>query len=88
MEREVKRFWTLHLGKWVRGYARLVARAAEHSLYREMGKLLGAFAEAEIGHLGIRVVDEDQGREVVPKSEVKMLFNPDEPVCNACPGAG
>ncbi len=47
-EREIKRFWTVHLGKWVRGYARLVERAAEHSFYREMARLLGAFAEEEI----------------------------------------
>lgn len=87
LEREIKRFWTLHLGRWVRGYARLVERATEHSLYREMARFLHAFAEAEIELLRLRVEDGDHGREVVPKSEVKVAFNPDEPVCNACPGA-
>jgi TorA maturation chaperone TorD len=86
-EREVKRFWTLHLGRWVRGYARLVQRATEHSFYREMARLLEAFAESEIALLRLRVDDQDQGREVVPKSEVPVAFNPDEPVCNACPGS-
>lgn len=84
LERDIKRFWTLHPGRWVRGYARLVERATEHSFYREMAKLLGAFAGAEIALLRLRVDDLDQGKEVVPKSEVKVLFNPDEPVCNAC----
>ncbi|MFZ5462119.1 MAG: hypothetical protein ACOZB1_00980, partial [Pseudomonadota bacterium] len=86
-ERETKRFWTLHLGRWVRGYARLVQRAAEHSFYREMARLLEAFAEQEIALLRLRVEDQDLGREVVPKSEVQVAFNPDEPVCNACPGS-
>lgn len=86
-ERELKRFWTVHLGKWVRGYARLVERAAEHSFYREMAKLLGEFAEGEIAALRLRIEDQDKGRLVVPKSEVKVEFNPDEPVCNACPGS-
>ena len=88
IERDVKRFWALHLGRWVRGYAGLVARATEHSFYREMAKLLGAFAEDEIAGLRLRVEDVDQGREVVPKSDVQVLFNPDEPVCNACDGGG
>lgn len=86
-ERELKRFWTVHLGKWVRGYARLIERAAEHSFYREMARLLGEFAESEIASLRLRIEDQDKGRAVVPKSEVKVAFNPDEPVCNACPGA-
>mgnify|MGYP005864060913 FL=1 len=86
-ERELKRFWTVHLGKWVRGYARLIARAAEHSFYREMARLLNAFAEDEIAALRLRIDDRDQGKLVVPKSEVKVEFNPDEPVCGACPGA-
>lgn len=86
-ERELKRFWTVHLGKWVRGYAQLIARAAEHSFYREMAKLLDAFAEAEIDTLRLRIDDQDKGKLVVPKSEVKVEFNPDEPVCGACPGA-
>lgn len=86
IERDLKRFWALHLGRWVRGYAGLVARATEHSFYREMAKLLGAFAADEIARMRLRVEDVDQGREVVPKSDVRVLFNPDEPVCNACGG--
>lgn len=86
-ERELKRFWTVHLGKWVRGYARLIERAAEHSFYREMARLLGDFAEAEIAALRLRIDDQDKSRPVVPKSEVKVEFNPDEPVCGACPGS-
>ena len=86
LERDIKRFWSLHPGRWVRGYASLVERATEHSFYREMAKLLGAFAAAEIALLRLRVEDLDHGKEVVPKSEVKVLFNPDEPVCNACGG--
>ncbi|MBI4988586.1 MAG: molecular chaperone TorD family protein [Rhodocyclales bacterium] len=86
-ERELKRFWTVHLGKWVRGYARLIERAAEHSFYREMAKLLGEFAESEIAALRLRIDDQDKGKPVVPKSEIKVEFNPDEPVCGACPGS-
>ena len=86
-ERELKRFWTVHLGKWVRGYARLIERAAEHSFYREMARLLGGFAEGEIAALRLRIDDQDRSRPVVPKSEIKVEFNPDEPECNACPGA-
>lgn len=86
-ERELKRFWTVHLGKWVRGYARLIERAAEHSFYREMARLLGEFAEAEIAALRLRIDDQDKGKPVVPKSEIKVEFNPDEPVCGACPGS-
>lgn len=85
LEREAKRFWTVHLGKWVRGYARLVQRAAEHSFYREMARLLEAFAGEEIATLGLRIDDLDQSRLTVPKSEIRVAFNPDEPVCNACP---
>jgi TorA maturation chaperone TorD len=84
LEKEVKRFWTVHLGKWVRGFARLVQRASDHSFYREMARLLESFAEEEIVLLGLRIADEDQGRTVVPKSEVQVAFNPDEPVCGAC----
>lgn len=86
IEREIKRFWVLHLGRWVRGYARLVQRATEHSFFREMARLLEAFSEDEIRLMALRVEDADQAREVVPKSEVSVLFNPDEPVCNACAG--
>jgi len=83
-EKELKRFWVQHLGRWVRGYAGLVMRATEHSFYREMAKLLRELAEDELARLGLRVEDADGGREVVPKSEVAVLFNPDEPVCGAC----
>ncbi|WP_372527516.1 molecular chaperone [Piscinibacter sp.] len=83
-EKELKRFWVQHLGRWVRGYARLVARATEHSFYREMATLLRELAEDELARLGLRVEDADGGREDVPKSEVAVLFNPDEPVCGAC----
>lgn len=86
-EREIRRFWTLHLGRWVRGYARLVARASEHSLYREMAHLLAGFADEEIEAMRLRIDDLDHGRAIVPKSEVQVAFDPDEPVCNAC-GAG
>lgn len=83
-ERDIKRFWTLHLGRWVRGYCRLVERAAEHSLYREMARLLAGFADEEIASMRLRIDDLDRGRGVVPKSEVQIAFNPDEPECNAC----
>jgi TorA maturation chaperone TorD len=84
LDRDVKRFWSLHLARWVRGYCRLVERATEHSFYREMARFLAGFAQAEIEGMRLRVDDLDQGREVVPKSEVQVAFDPDEPVCNAC----
>lgn len=84
LEKEIKRFWVTHLGRWVRGYGSLIERAAEHSFYREMARFLGGFAEEEIAALGIKVEDADQGRAVVPKSEVAVDFNPDEPVCGGC----
>ncbi len=87
VEREIKRFWALHLGKWVRGYARLVIRAAQHSFYREMAKLLLEFSEEEIRGMALRIEDADGGRLQVPKKDIKVEFNPDEPVCNGC-GAG
>ncbi len=83
-DREIKRFWTLHLGRWVRGYAGLIERAAHHSFYRGMACLLAGFAGEEIVAMGLRIDDLDQGRAVVPKSEIQVEFNPDEPVCNAC----
>lgn len=83
-EREIKRFWTLHLGRWARGYGRLIEHAAQHSFYREMARLLSGFAEEEIAAMGLRIEDLDQGRAVVPKSEIQVEFNPDEPVCDAC----
>lgn len=86
LEREVKRFWTQHLGRWVRGYARLIEQAAEHSFYREMARFLGGFADEEIVAMGLRIDDLDHGRAVVPKAEIRVEFNPDEPVCNSCEG--
>lgn len=80
----IKRFWATHLGRWVRGYASLVERASQHSFYREMARLLRLFAEEEVTLLELRVDDVDGGREVVPKSEISVLVNPDEPVCNGC----
>lgn len=83
-EKTLKRFWVQHLGRWARGYASLVMRATEHSFYREMARLLRELAEDEILRLALRVEDADGGREEVPKSEVAVLFDPDEPVCGAC----
>lgn len=84
LDKEIKRFWVQHLGRWVRGYARLVERAARHSFYREMARFLAGFAEEEIAAMGIVVADADQGKPVAPKVEVKVEFDPKEPVCNAC----
>jgi TorA maturation chaperone TorD len=84
LEREIKRFWTLHLGRWVRGYSGLVARAAQHSFYREMARFLAGFAEEEVAAMALRIEDLDQGRAVVPKSGIQVEFNPDEPVCGGC----
>lgn len=83
-EKDIKRFWANHLGRWVRGYASLVERVAEHSFYREIARLLSAFAEDELTLLNMHVDDVDGGREVVPKSDVTVRFNPDEPICNGC----
>ncbi len=82
--KEIKRFWALHLGKWVRGYATLLERASEHSFFRQMAELLGNFAEWELELLGVKVDDLDGGKLKVPKAEIEYEFNPDEPVCNAC----
>jgi TorA maturation chaperone TorD len=84
MEKEIKRFWAMHLGRWSRGFAKLLERATEHSFYREIARLLQGFAEEELALLRVRVDDVDGAREVVPKSEIALLFNPDEPVCNQC----
>ncbi|PWB51977.1 MAG: hypothetical protein C3F18_08640 [Nitrosomonadales bacterium] len=84
LEKEIKRFWALHLGRWVRGYATLLERVTEHSFYRETARLLQGFAGEELALLGVRVDDVDGGREVVPKSEIPLLFNPGEPVCGGC----
>lgn len=76
----LKRFWTLHLGRWVRGYSSLVLKATQHSFFREMANLLGDFAEMEVELMKLKVEDEDQGREHHPIPEL-----PDEegegPVC-------
>lgn len=86
LERETKRFWSLHLGRWVRGYCQLIEQTAQHSFYREMARFLRGFAEEEIAALDLkRLEDLDQGRAVVPKSEIKLEFDPNEPVCGACP---
>lgn len=84
LQKEIKRFWALHLGKWVRGYATLLARASEHSFYRQMARLLGNFAEWELALLGVRVDDLDGGKLKVPKAEIEYEFDPEEPVCDAC----
>jgi len=84
LTKDIKRFWVQHPGKWVRGYATLLQRAAAHSFYREMGKLLGSFAEWEINLLGLKVEDMDGGKLKVPKAEIEYEFDPDEPVCDAC----
>jgi len=86
LEKEIKRFWTLHLGRWVRGYSGLIERATGHSFYREMSRFLGGFAIEEIAAMGLSHLDDlDQGQLEVPKSEIKMEFNADEPVCGECP---
>ncbi len=70
----------------MRGYSGLIERAASHSFYREMARFLGGFADEEIVAMGLSHLDDlDQGRLEVPKSEIKMEFNPDEPVCGECP---
>lgn len=86
IEKEIKRFWTLHLGRWVRGYSGLIERASSHSFYRQMARFLGGFANEEIAAMGLSHLDDlDQGQLEVPKSEIKLEFNPDEPVCGECP---
>jgi putative dimethyl sulfoxide reductase chaperone len=86
IEKEIKRFWVQHLGRWVRGYARLIVRLAEHSFYREMARFLGGFAAEELEALELNVEDVDQARLVVPKVDMKVEFDPNEPVCNGCVG--
>ncbi|MEO8332019.1 MAG: molecular chaperone TorD family protein [Gallionella sp.] len=84
LDKEVKRFWATHLGRWVRGFSTLLERVTLHSFYREMARMLYAFTENELAVLQVRVDDVDGGREAVPKSEISVLFNPDEPVCGSC----
>lgn len=69
LEKSAKRFWIKHLGRWCRGFAQLVEEASEHSFYREMARLLDAFAVAELEVLGLDVADEDGGRLRAPKPE-------------------
>jgi TorA maturation chaperone TorD len=86
LDKEIKRFWSLHLGRWVRGYGGLIERAASHSFYRGMASFLVGFAAEEIAAMGLTKLDDlDQGQLVVPKSEISLEFNPDEPVCGECP---
>lgn len=86
LDKEIKRFWSLHLGRWVRGYSGLISRASNHSFYREMARFLHGFATEEIAAMGLtRLEDLDQGQLVIPKSEITLEFNPDEPVCGECP---
>lgn len=84
LDKEVKRFWATHLGCWVRGFSTLLERMTLHSFYREMARMLYAFTENELVVLKVRVDDIDGGRNIVPKSEISVLFNPDEPVCGSC----
>lgn len=66
-EKTIKRFWVQHLGLWVRGFASVIVRAAEHPFYRGMARLLGAFAESELGLLGLEVADTDGGSWRAPR---------------------
>lgn len=66
-EKAVKRFWVQHLGLWVRGFAALVERAADHPFYRAMGGLLAAFAEAELTLMGLDLADADGGALRAPR---------------------
>lgn len=87
-DKDIKKFWTLHLGRWVRGFAALVVRATNHSFYREMARFMLGFCQEEITAMGLsRLQDLDQARLSVPKSEISVEFNPDEPVCDACTAA-
>ncbi|UCH47201.1 MAG: molecular chaperone TorD family protein [Betaproteobacteria bacterium] len=86
LDKEIKRFWVQHLGRWVRGYAGLIESASQHSFYREMARFLGGFADEEIATMGLAVDDADQSKLVVPKVDVKVEFDPNEPVCNGCVG--
>lgn len=85
LDKDIKRFWSLHLGRWARGYGNLIARASDHSFYRGMAAFLTSFADEEITAMGLtRLDDLDQGKLEVPKSEIRLEFNPDEPVCGEC----
>lgn len=69
LDKSIKRFWSKHLGRWVRGYAGLVEEAAAHSFYREMARLLDAFAASELEIMGLDIPDLDSGRWRAPKPE-------------------
>lgn len=89
LDKEIKRFWMQHLGLWARGYSQLIGRASNHSFYRQMARFLGGFAEEEIAAMGLKRLDDlDMGRAVVPKSEIQVEFNADEPVCGGCGPTG
>lgn len=75
MDREIKRFWTMHLGRWARGYGQVVARATEHSFYREMAKFLHAFGEDEVLRMKLKVEDADGRPPEQPKQETDGLEN-------------
>jgi putative dimethyl sulfoxide reductase chaperone len=71
LEKQIKRFWVQHLGRWVRGFSTLVEEASDHSFYREMAILLNAFADAELELFELDIVDGDGGRWRAPRpSEV------------------
>jgi len=60
LERDLKRFWTQHLARWVRGYARLIEQVAEHSFYRGMAGFLHGFQTAQ-GTVGTPVLGQFDG---------------------------
>lgn len=72
-EKEIRRFWALHLGRWARGFGGVVARATAHSFYREMARLLTMFGEDEIARLNLKVVDVDGRPPEQPKPETAGL---------------
>jgi len=82
LDKDIKRFWALHLGRWVRGYSRLLERAAAHSFYREIAKLLRGFAAHELDLLGVRV--EDAGGDDPLKTEIPDPVDATEPGCGGC----
>lgn len=84
LDKEVKKFWIQHLGRWVRGYAALIARATEHSFYREMAMLLVRFSQEEVDSMRLRITDEDQGRLTIPKMAPDLEQDRSAPVCGAC----
>lgn len=87
LEKEVKRFWALHLGRWVRGYCALLEKVTEHSFYREMARLLRAFAESELELLGVHVEDEDHGKLKAPRGELAGLAEQGGVAFGSCRGA-